>query len=211
MKDLIVTVHGFTPAVPDYSMTILSRRLREQGDVIKVDLPSCHTRSIHEMAENIMGRVDLLKPLYRNVVMVGHSMGAVIGARILQEDPGYLRAFVGVAGPMRGHRHFNPFEWGSAASEMTRGSDLMRSLPTKSPVDSLGIIASVDILVHPKSASRYFHETQVVPRTTHLSVVLSKRTHMEIGSWLDYGIFDKDPTSDIDERGSYSEMLIPVI
>jgi pimeloyl-ACP methyl ester carboxylesterase len=177
-------------------MALLSKRLTKHADVVKIDVDRCHNRSILEVSKTLGDYLTPLRDLYDNIALVGHSMGGVIAARLLQDEPEAATALVGIAAPMRGHHHEIGKNLTLASSELYAKSDFMSRLITKSPVQSLGLYSHDDLIVAKNSALRFFHDTQVIPWSTHATIPFMKRTYLEISAWLDYTVFDKDPTSD---------------
>lgn len=209
MKDLIIVAHGWSLFADPTTIPLSKHLASEVCDTVRVKYSNNPNRSIAEMATSTKVHIDNYRKIYDKIIWVGHSMGAVIGAQIMKMDNDAFDGFVSLGGPLRGSR--GHLDWLGSMSisveEMKNSSSLMRTLPTKSPVPSLGISATFDPLVSQYSAESYCHDKQMVPWTTHLSMVFSRRVFLETSAWISYEVLGYDPTEQ-SFSGDYSSLSI---
>ena len=174
----------------------MERRFKEEGyDVFIV----VNTQDgIRQSAMRLAGVLQKAHETYDHITFIGYSMGGLVGRYLIYKFPefNYINSYVSIASPHRGSRAAELAIWSKTAHEMKINSELFRELEdTDWPIQipALAIQAEYDGLVIPNANSELKHAENIeIPKTTHISIVMSARTFHEIHSWISSIFFPED-------------------
>ena len=213
---LIVTAHGWSPVdgravfrsgllstPPAIAMYYFSKKLINEvnADVLQLIYQGSKDRSLLEMSSST--REVLSTYADRQIIFVGHSMGGLLGF-----DSDFVDAYVCIGTPFGGSRFSPPDGFSVSALEMQKDSRFLSKVPGSLSVPSLAVLPYIDAIVGKKSAVGPCGDSQVIPWSTHLSILLSGRVVLEISSWIKYNVLDVDPTKEEVSTGFYSSVSV---
>jgi pimeloyl-ACP methyl ester carboxylesterase len=209
----------FGPGFADPNLVIdqLAKKFGEGFDRIVLSYPERGTRqTIDATCEGLYRPLAILRKSYKFVAFIGHSMGGLVGRRLMDMHyPNKLfDAYVSIATPHNGTglallapgsllERLSP-----SARDMRPGSLFLNHLtenraylfdegyPAYTPAMTLA--AGFDELVWPRSSTRIegVDNHVVIPWTNHITVALSDRSFGEIYSWLKFEVLNESPTKE---------------
>lgn len=210
-KRLVVLISGWTGR--EFLWTPMSERFKAIGyDVITAKMPDHGFGSIEDTACRVAVMISEVRRFYDKIVVIGHSMGGLVGRTIVQHlELDKIDAFVTLGTPHKGTYTAYLAPWSESACQMRPGSFFLKSLNEAvwpSDVPALCLQAGVDELVVPaKNAKARWATNRTVPYTDHLSIVFSERTFLEIWGWLTCEVFHED-TVTMGPVGEGSRMVV---
>ena len=186
MSKALVFVGGLAAPGNEWPLTPIRRSARERGWRTKYFNERLVFGPIATSSQRLVGMLDQLNEIHEAIVVVGHSMGGLVG-----EHAGALGApidaLVTIGTPHQGHSlsRFGPLpvmrEMGTNSAYLTG----VKALPGPRP-PLLVITAGKDRLV-PRSSSRpdRAHSFLEVPGVGHLGVIFEQATADAILEWAD--------------------------
>jgi len=166
----VLLVHGFMDRGTLFRR--LQKRLESAGHTCFA--PTLHPRDarhgIPDLAEKLAAYIDLTLPAGAPFVIVGFSMGCLVGRYYLQSGRSdqRVRAFFAISGPM--HGTFTAWLYpGKGTRDMRPGSRFLRELnaPEKAapPVPVHTYFTPLDLMIIPANSSRLAHARELTVRT----------------------------------------------
>jgi len=216
----------FGPGFGDPNVVIdqLAKKFNKGFDRIVLSYPDRGTRiSITDICDDLYDPLSMLCRQYKFVGFVGHSMGGLVGRRLmfLSGDEKLFDAYVSIASPHSGTRLVSLLprslveRLSPSAADMRPGSNFLRLLDevgVPKDIPCMTIAAALDTLVWPSSSTRIkgVKDHVTIPKTSHLTVALSNRTFLEIWGWLTYGILGEISPGETPGRSSHLRVFPPV-
>ncbi len=200
-KRLVVISPGWGNST--INLRILEKNFQDQGFDVAI-VPNI-TTGIRDSAMQLAGVLQKARQEYSHISFVGYSMGGLVGRYAIHKFPGVhnIDSYTSISTPHAGSALADFARWSKTANDMKRDSEFLKEMEDSEwplQVPALAIQAHVDEMVIPISSTILKHaENIMIPRTTHLTVVMSDRTFFEIHSWLCSIFFPDDfhiaPTS----------------
>lgn len=205
MNDPVIIFAPGWSSLPKLEWNPLLNKLENQGHYIvySLDYVNHGMGPISEIAKAAMQDIDHAygdEIPQEHMVIIGHSMGALVGRYMIQKLGFRPAKYISLAGPHHGSpfSRFAPRFWpNSSAADMAPGSPFLEDLDWTmwpSEVDAMTISAMVDPLVPDATLqpnvdtnwriSRFPNEK--IPWTGHASLLLSQRTFWEIYGFIEY-------------------------
>ncbi len=171
-----------------WHMKPMEHRFRNEGfDVMTV---TNDHRGIRESAINLGIIVQEAHKKYSHISFIGYSMGGIVGKYLIHKLPecNYLNSYISVSSPHQGTQTAGLAFWSKPAQEMRIDSPLLndfKNVEWPLQIPALAIQAEYDKLVMPVENSFFNNaENIMIPKTTHLSVIMGSRAFHEINSWI---------------------------
>ena len=197
----------FAPGYADPSLLIgqLSKKFTNGFDQVILNYKDRGiTQTIPQIAQSFIPLIESLRDSYETIIFIGHSMGGLVGKEIAHEVK--LDGYCSIATPHSGTNKAFLASWFSpAAKDMVPGSQFLRTqkhFDKKVVPKILNIAAQYDSLV--KRPKLLGVETTKVPWTTHITVMMSQRTYLEVWGWLAYEVFNDQ---DLQQEPGYVSIM----
>lgn len=192
-KRVVLLISGWTGR--QFLWNPMAERFKAVGyDVITAKMPGHGFGSIEDTACRAAVLLSEVRRFYDQVIVIGHSMGGLVGRTIIQHlELAQIDAFVSLGTPHWGTYTAYLAPWSESACQMRPGSFFLKSLneadwPENLP--ALALQASFDELVVPaRNAKVPWATNRTVPFTNHVSIAFSEKTFLEIWSWLVSEVF----------------------
>ncbi len=171
----------------------LSHRFQSVGyDVITANVPNHGFGDILDASCHIAIMLQEVRQFYDKIVILGHSMGGLIGRAVIQHLGSDVDAYVSLGTPHRGTEVARLAPWSDSAKQMTPGSAFLESLEEEPwpGVPALALQAQFEEIVLPqRNAAIDFGRNVTIPYTGHVTLTLSQRAFLEIWEWLTNEVF----------------------
>jgi hypothetical protein len=150
-------------------------------------------QTVEEIARGALKWARDLRDRSTHTTFIGHGIGGRIGMEMLDLDPVIFDSFVSIATPYKA----SPVIASLGDIEGLQGilkaftpltMDLRKDakVPEQLVIPALTVGAQFDGLYAPVSTTPIIEDHQVIPMTTHTSVVTNSRTYLEILGWMNY-------------------------
>jgi triacylglycerol lipase len=192
---LVVLISGWSK--PDFLWWPMTRRFEDCGyDVMRLQFPHRGLGAIEECAMEAHPVLLAAKEHYEHLIVVGHSMGGLIGRYLIQVLGLEADAYVSIATPHHGTMFGKYALFSQSAQQMDRDSEFLKtlnSLPWPSDLPTLALQAQFEEIVWPSSSTEFENAVNVkVDRSLHGSIILKEQTFLEIWAWLTWRIFNNE-------------------
>jgi len=193
-----------------FNLKLIENRFRNEGFDVIIVLND--PEGIHPSAMRLAGALQRAHEEYEHISFIGYSMGGLVGRYLIHKFPqyNYIDSYTSIGTPHDGTLTAQIAYWSNTAHEMKIDSELIRDLnkfewPPQIP--ALAIQADRDLLVIPGENSKFsFAENIMIPHSTHLTVIMSKRTFHEINSWISSIFFPNSFFTRPQKKGTSSHL-----
>jgi hypothetical protein len=206
----------------DLGWWFLRRRYEKMGfDVVYGSYPDRGFNTIDGSARDVERVLNALRPHYKHITFVGHSMGGLIGRYLVQVlgRADLMDAYISMGTPHKGTHVARLGVASPSAREMCPRSSLLGSLGDVWPetIPAFSLQAGLDWIVFPQNSSNPGFSTHgYIKSCTHAGLLVHPRAFLECWAWLTYTIFAENGPSEtegfssfIGERWAFLKRFVP--